>query len=180
MSIFYNIGMFRKENFRHMLVLFSLFISSFIALILVINVGIPSQDLNAVWQTIRIAPIVFGTLTYVVLGVSLSFLSYRSLAKIICFTAVITDIKNKRLVNAFLFNLLLLNIFASSLILGYIGLYFVDPPAMVAHIVYLLLVALIIPITYCMRILEGCIDKIVNLELDVENNCLRFIKLPHN
>ena len=179
MSIFYNISLYKRENVKHLLVLFSLFLVTFITMAVGINFGLPEQDLSTVWQTIRIAPIVFGTLTYVVLGISLSFLSYRSLAKIICFTAVIADIKNRRLVNAFLFNLLLLNILASTLIGGYIIMYFVAPPAIVCHIIFLLLTSLIIPITYCMRILETCIDKIINLELDVENTCLKFIKI-HN
>lgn len=178
MSIFYNIRLFRNENLKHLGVLFCLFFATFISSILSITFLAPPTHVQAIWQTIRIAPIIFGTLTYVVLGVSLSYLSYKSLAQIICFTAVVTDNCNKRLVNALLFNLLLLNFLASGLIAGYILLYFCEIPQGVAHIVYLLLSSLIIPVTYCMRILEGCIDKIVHLETAVENSCLRFIKIP--
>ena len=69
-------------------------------------------------------------------------------------------------------------IFASVLITGYVGMYFWQLSTSTTHILYLLLSSLIIPITYCMRILEGCIDKIVNLEAVVENSCMRFIKIP--
>lgn len=178
MSIFYNIQLFRQENKRHLLVLLAIFLLTFLTAAIGVHFIAPASILGSIWQTLRIAPVIFGTLTYVVLGISLSYLTYKSLAQIICFTAVITDNKNKRLVNALLFNLLLLNIFASSLIVGYIVLYFWEPGAMMSHILYLLQSSLIIPITYCMRILEGCIDKIINLEAAVENSCMRFIKTP--
>ena len=179
MSIFYNVRAFKQENLKHLAVLFVLFLTSFIALGAFIIFGLQPNQADLVWSTLRTAPVIFGTLTYVVLGISLSFLSYRSLAKIICFTAVITDNKNRKLLNALLFNILLLNIFASSMILGYIVVYFLHPNELITHILALLQTSLIIPITYCMRILEGCIDKIINLESDVENNCLRFVKIPH-
>ena len=179
MSIFYSMKMYRQENLKHLACLFVLFLISFISLGSFVIFGLQPNQADLVWSTLRTAPVIFGTLTYVVLGISLSFLSYRSLAKIICFTAVITDGKNRKLLNALLFNLLLLNIFASAMIAGYIGIYFLNPSDLVGHILSLLQTSLIIPITYCMRILEGCIDKIVNLESDVENNCLRFVQIPH-
>lgn len=175
MNIFYSVKSHASANIKHALVLMSLFCVTFIVLALGMNFGFPTEQLCYIWQTIKITPIVFGTLTYVVLGVSLSFLTYRSLAKIICFTAVITDIRNKGLVNGLLFNLFLLNLFASTMIIGYIALYLIDPSEQISHVIYLLLVSLIIPITYCMRILEGCIDKLVNLEIDVETTCINFI-----
>ena len=178
MSIFYNIRHFRCENIKHLIILVCLYLGTFVASLIGVTFFIPPGECAAVWQTLKVAPIIFGTLTYVVLGITLSYLTYKSLAQIICFTAVVTDNRNKRLVNALLVNLLLLNIFASALIVGYIGTYFWQPSTGVAHILYLLLSSLIIPITYCMRILEGCIDKIVNLEAVVENSCMRFIKIP--
>ena len=176
MSIFYNIKMYKQENLRHLVVLLVLFLLSFVSLTSSILFGVPQTQVDLIWSILRTAPIIFGTLTYVVLGISLSYLSYRSLAKVICFTAVVTDTKNYKLVNAFLFNLLLLNIFASSLIVGYVGMYFIHPVGILSHVMILLQLSLVIPITYCMRILEGCIDKIVNLETDVEKNCLQYFK----
>ena len=178
MSIFYNIRLFRQENIKHLIALACLFFVTFIASMLGMTFLAPAANTAAVWDTIKVAPIIFGTLTYVVLGISLSYLTYKSLAQIICFTAVVTDNNNKRLVNALLFNLLLLNIFASTLIVGYIGAYFWELSTAVDHVVSLLLTSLILPITYCMRILEGCIDKIVHLETAVENSCMRFFKIP--
>lgn len=179
MSIFYSMKMYRHENFKHLAVLFVLFLLSFISLGSFVIFGLQPNQTELVWSTLRTAPVIFGTLTYVVLGISLSFLTQRSLAKIICFTAVITDKKNQKLLNALLFNLLLLNIFASGMILGYIGIYFLQPADLTTHVLSLLQTSLIIPITYCVRILEGCIDKIVNLESDVENNCLRYVQFPN-
>ena len=178
MSIFYNIRHFRHENIKHLITLVCLYLGTFVASFVGVTFFIPPGEGAAVWQTLKVAPIVFVTLTYVVLGITLSYLTYKSLAQIICFTAVVTDNRNKRLVNALLFNLLLLNIFVSVLIAGYIGMYFWQPSTSATHVLYLLLSSLIIPITYCMRILEGCIDKIVNLEDVVENSCMRFIKIP--
>lgn len=179
MNIFYNIRTHKAINVKHLIVLTCMFFATFIALAIGVNFGIPAGQANYFWQTIIITPIFFGTLTYLVLGISLSFLTYRSLAKIICFTAVITDIRNKGLVNGLLFNLFLLNAFASTMILGYVGLYLIEPSEQIAHIAYLLLISFIIPITYCMLILEGCIDKLVNLEIDVEMSCINFINQIH-
>ena len=178
MSIFYNISMFRWENFKHVFSLLILFVVTFLGMLGIINFVLSEQQATLLWQTLRTAPVIFGTLTYVVLGISLSFLSYKSITKIICFTAVVADSKNKALINAFLVNLFLLNLFASSMIAGYIVLYFWQPTASIGHLLSLAQASLIFPITYCMRVLEGCIDKIINLETDVENNCLRFIKFP--
>lgn len=178
MSIFYNIRHFRGENIKHLTILICLYLGTFAASLVGVKFFIPSGEDAAVWQTLKAAPIIFGTLTYVVLGITLSYLTYKGLAQIICFTAVVTDNRNKRLVNALLFNLLLLNIFASVLIAGYIGMYFWPLSTSATHILYLLLSSLIIPITYCTRILECCVDRIVNLEAVVENSCMRFIKIP--
>ena len=178
MSIFYNIRHFRHENIKHLITLVFLYLGTLATSLVGVTFFIPPSEGAAVWQTLKVIPIIFGTLIYVVLGITLSYLTYKSLAQIICFTAVVTDNRNKRLVNALLFNLLLLNIFASVLITGYVGMHFWQPSTNVTYILYLLLSSLIIPITYCMRILEGCIDKIVNLEDVVENSCMRFIKIP--
>ena len=180
MSIFYNMRMHRQENLKHIAVLFVIFLISFISGGSFIIFGLHPHQAELVWSTLKAAPVIFGTLTYVVLGISLSFLSYRSLAKIICFTAVIADAKNMKLVNALLFNILVLNVLASAMILGYFGIYFLQPDELSTHLLTLFQTAFILPITYCIRILEGCIDKIVNLESDVENNCLRFVQLPPN
>ena len=178
MSIFYNIRHFRHENIKYLITLVCLYLGTFVASFVGVTFFIPPGEGAAVWQTLKVVPIIFGTLIYVVLGITLSYLTYKSLAQIICFTAVVTDNRNKRLVNALLFNLLLLNIFASVLITGYVGMHFWQPSTNVTYILYLLLSSLIIPITYCLRIFEGCIDKIVNLEDVVENSCMRFIKIP--
>lgn len=178
MSIFYNIRHFKHENFLHALTLLVLFLVTFIASGAAMIFGLTAEQSALFWQAMRSAPIIFGTLTYVVLGISLSYFAQRIFTKIICFTAVVTDVKNRRLVNSFLINLLALNIFAATMIIGYIILYFTQPSDLVSHLSILAQNSLIIPVTYCMRILEGCIDKIVNLEYDVEQNCLRFITLP--
>ena len=178
MSIFYNIRNFRCENIKHLITLVCLYLGTFVTSFVGVTFFIPPGEVAAVWQTLKVASIIFGTLTYVVLGITLSYLTYKSLAQIICFTAVVTDNRNKRLVNALLFNLLLLNIFASVLITGYVGMYFWQLSTSTTHILYLLLSSLIIPITYCTRILECCVDRIVNLEAVVENSCMRFIKIP--
>lgn len=177
MSIFYNIRQFRHENFLHALTLTVLFLATFCASGAALIFGINSDQAPLFWQTAQSAPIIFGTLTYVVLGISLSYFSQKIFTKIICFATVVTDVQNKRLVNSFLINLLALNVFASIMIIGYIALYFIQPSDLVSHLAVLAQNSLIIPVTYCMRILEGCIDKIVNLEHDVEKNCLRYINI---
>lgn len=178
MSIFYNIRLYKRDNIRHLLVLLSIFLASFVSVGSSLMFFSHSVDLSSVWSTLRMAPMIFGTLTYVILGISLSYFSYKSLVKIICFTAVVTDTCNRRLMNAFLFNLFLLNFFASSLIVSYIVIYFLGLPQNINHILYIMQVSFILPITYCMRILESCVDKIINLETAIETSCLRFIKSP--
>jgi len=176
MSIFYNVKFFTSENLKHIACLFVIFALTFLAIggyILFFTHGV---DLSTFWFTVKNVPIIFGTLTYVVLGISLSYLTHKSLAKIICFTAVVTDQQNSRLITHLLTNLFLLNVMASTMIGGYIVLYFAGFSVVTDHVLNLLLSSLIAPITFTMRIFEGCIDKLVHLEISVENNCFRFVK----
>jgi hypothetical protein len=172
MSIFYNISNFKHENFRHVLFLFTMSMITFIGLNIGMISGLDPKISNVIWQTLGIAPVIFGALTYIVLGVSLSYLSYQSLTRIVCFTAVVTDNNNRQYLNSFLFNLLLLNILATFMILGYVIMYFINVPPSIGHIIILAQSSLVVPISICMRILEGCIDKFVNLETNLESSCL--------
>lgn len=173
MSIFHNVKILTMENAKLALWLFGVYIMTLLTVGMYCVFGSTSLDLTTFWYTVKNIPLIFGTLTYVVLGISLSYLTYKSLAKIICFTAVVTDTGNVRLINQLLINLFLLNLMASTMIGGHIFSYFWGFSTSAEHVVSILLSSLIVPITVSMRILEGCIDKLVNLEITVENNCFK-------
>lgn len=175
MSKFFSIKRFRHENRIHGLVLLSMFLLTFTAVGATLIFVLPVDQISLFWQILSGAPIVFGLLSYVVLGISLSYFSQRIFAKILCFATVATDNRNQQLVNSFLVNLLAINVIASIMILGHVALYFLQPSELILHVALLVQSSLIVPSIYCMRILEGCIDKIVNLESDIEKSCLHFI-----
>ena len=174
MGMFYNISDFKHENIRHVIILSCIFLLSFIFLTVGLFWFLPHHGVD-VWSAVMVAPVIFGVLTYVVLGLSLSFLSYKCFSRVLCFMAVISDRRHSYLVNDFLINVFILNVFASSLIIGYVMTYFIGAHVHISHVIYVLQLSLIFPITYCMRILEGCIDKIINQCNAVERTCVNII-----
>ena len=175
MGMFYNIRDFKHENFRHAMVLSCIFLLSFIFLAVSLFWVLPTQGVD-VWAAVMVAPVIFGVLTFVVLGLSLSFLSYKCFSRALCFVAVISDRRHAYMVNDFLVNVFILNVLASSLIVGYVATYIIGAHVHISHVIYVLQLSLIFPITYCMRILEGCIDKIINKCNVVEKTCANIIK----
>ena len=175
MGIFYSMKDFKLENLRHLIILSGIFIFSFIAGAIGLFWFLPQHSLD-VWSAVTVAPVIFGVLTYVVLGLSLSYLSYKCFSRVLCFAAIISDSRYANLVNVFLVNVFILNVFASSLIIGYVATYFIGAHVHISHVIYVLQLSLIFPITYCMRILEGCIDKIINQCNVVEQTYEHIIK----
>ena len=175
MGLFYNIKDFRHENIRHIISLSCIFILSFLFLGAGLFWYLPSQSID-VWSVVMVAPVIFGVLTYVVLGLSLSYLCYKCFSKVLCFMAVISDKRNFEVTNDLIINVFILNLFASPLILGYVITYFVGAHVHISHVIYVLQLSLIFPITYCMRILEGCIDKIIHQIAQVEKTCANIIR----
>ncbi len=175
MGMFYHLKDFRRENLRHILILSCIFLISFITLAFGIFWFFPHHNIT-IWPAIMVAPVIFGVLTYVVLGLSLSFLSYKCFSRVICFTAVVSDVRHSYMVNDFLVNVFILNLFASSLIVGYVITYFLGSHVHISQVIYVLQLSLIFPITYCMRVLEGCIDKIINQCNVVEKSCVHIIQ----
>lgn len=154
--------------------MFGIYIFGFILLSLTPIMFPFAVEKDSFWEAVKIAPMIFGTLTFIVMGISLSYFSFKAFSKVICFTAVVTDATNKKLVNSLLVNMFILNFLASLMIAGYIGLYFASTFSLV-HVINIALSSFIFPMIYCLRILEGCIDKIVNLETHIEETCMKYI-----
>ena len=116
-------------------------------------------------------PLVFSILGYVIVCVSLSFFSFKGMTKIIYYTAVVTDHNNRVLVNEFFINLFIINVLLAITLCGYFANDIFKDENNVHHIFTNFLVACILPLSYSIRVLERCIDKIITLEQDILNFC---------
>lgn len=179
MGNFYSVRDFRGDNLRHIVILSCIFIVSFIILSISTFAFIPASH-SYIWDAIKVAPLIFGILTYVVIGLSLSYLAYKCFSKVLCFTAVVSDRRYGAIVNGMMVNIFLLNLMASSLIGSYLIFYFLSAGSQISHFIGILQISLVLPVTYCMRILEGCIVKIIGQSDFVEKSCYHLIKQAQN